>query len=245
MYFLNFLLNFMFSNEEFNYENPSADELFTIILLEFSKYEEKNSVKGIRGNRMYTILNHKFNDVCSDDNGAYRNSRSTKKIYQVSINKASKALLSKTIHEGHSGFYYNQRKGGHSYDKINVSEEEVFILERYYRECKSVPGLKRMVARVKAMNNSLYEPHCCVVYSLQKECQYDVQIQAHGNCKDQGDRSYIRTSVDTLRKEDQQLKENPGLLYQFHNQNVNLNVVKIEAWIIFSLFRVNLISQIS
>ena len=41
-------------------------------------YEEKEVVQDVRQNHFYNILNENFSDVCTDDNGAYIHSRSTK-----------------------------------------------------------------------------------------------------------------------------------------------------------------------
>lgn len=91
---LYFLYIYIFSREEiFNFQNPSADILFQAILLDYSKYEENEPLKGIRRNQN-TILNSKFNDACCDDNGAYINSRSTKKMYHVDFDRSKNEVSS-------------------------------------------------------------------------------------------------------------------------------------------------------
>ena len=178
----------------------SADDLFRILILDYAKYEEKDALKGVRNNRMYTILESKFNDVCADDNGAYRNSRSTKKLYHLKIDRSRNAIISKGVHEHNGDFYCNVRGKGNTYNRVSVDKCDIWTLERYYRVNKSISGLDRMIARVKAFDSPRYEPHLCVVYSMENNESSKVEIQSHGNSK-KIDRPYIRTSQSTLSKE--------------------------------------------
>ena len=153
--------------EEFNYDNPNADVLFKIIFLDFVHYEEKEAVKGIcenriHTNRIHTILSEKIDYVYKDDNGVYLNSRSSKRMYHMDIDKKSITVSSHVVHQEGCAYYYNQRCGGRAYDHTVVPEREFYFLERYYRESKSIPVLKRMVVRAKSISTQSYEKllHC-------------------------------------------------------------------------------------
>lgn len=187
----------------------SADDLFRILILDYAKYQEKDALKGVRSNKMYTILESKFNDVCTDDNGAYKNSRRTKKVYHLNIDRSRNAITSQGVHEHEGDFYCNVRGKGNTYDRVLVDKREVWTLERYYRVNKSIPGLKRTIVRVKAFDSPKHEPHLCVVYSMEKDESSTVEIQSHGNSK-RLDRPYIRTSNSTLSKEKELLSKDPG-----------------------------------
>ena len=106
---------------------------------------------------MYTILSEKIDDACTDDNGAYLNSRSTKRMYHVNIDKKSMTVLSQVVHQEGDTYYFIQRCGGRAYEYVVVPENEVYFLERYYRESKSIPGLKSIVVRAKLRKTFL---HC-------------------------------------------------------------------------------------
>ena len=164
---------------------------------------------------MYTIHCSKIEDVLADDNGAYLNSRSTSKKYHVIIDRVKNSISATIVHKDNGENYYcNERSGGHSYKKVPVPNDEIWILKRYYRISKSIPGLKRLIVKVKALDNDLYEPHLCIVYSCKKTILQE--IQPHGNCKnlaDSGEKSsrpYIRTSSETLRKGRELISANPG-----------------------------------
>jgi len=221
-------------NEEFSYENMSADTLFRILILDYAKYEEKEAVKGVRNDRLYTILNTKFNDVCADDNGAYLNSRSTKKLYCLNIDRMNNEVSAQTVHKGDGYLYCNQRNSGNSYDQLPVKESDVWLLERYYRENKSIPALKRMVVRVKAFDNSMYEPHICVVYSRKYLADSEDSIVSHGNSKN-NDRPYIRTSTETLNTEKELLSRNPGMpINRFSTKFVHTSKKRVDLKVEFA-----------
>ena len=139
-------------------------KMFKVIFLDFANDEEKEAVKGIRENGMYTILSEKIDDGYTDDNGAYLNSRITKRMYHMDIDKKSMAVSSHVVHQERGAYYYNQRCGGCAYERVVVPENEVYFLERYCREIKIIPGLKRMVVRAKSDSRQSYEKHCCIVY---------------------------------------------------------------------------------
>ena len=98
--------------------------MFKVIFLDFAHYEEKHAVKGIHENRMCTILSKKIDDACTDDNGAYLNSRSTKRMYHVNIDKKSMTVLSQVVHQEGDAYYFIQRCGGRAYEYVVVPEIE-------------------------------------------------------------------------------------------------------------------------
>ena len=178
--------------------------------MDYAKYQEKEALKGVRTSKMYTILENKFDDVCADDNGAYKNSRSTKKLYHLKIDRSINVITSQGVHEYNGNFYCNVRGRGNNYERVLVDKRDVWSLERYYRINKSIPGLSRMIARVKAVDSPKHEPHLCVIYSMKNSDLSTVEIKTHGNSKTL-DRPYIRTSKATLSKEKELLSENPGM----------------------------------
>ena len=71
------------------------------------------------------------------------------------------------MHEGYAFLYYNQTNGVNTFKCVKVTEENVYILERYYRRSKSIFGLKRMVVQINILSSKAYETHSCAAYSLQ------------------------------------------------------------------------------
>ena len=172
--------------------------------MDFALYEEKEAVRGIRENRVCATLSKKIDDAYTDDNGAYLNSRSTKRMYHVDIDKKSMTVSSHVVHDEGGAYYCNQRCGGCAYERVVVSENEVYFLERYYRESKSVPGLKRMVVRAKSISTQSYEKHSCIVYPRKSVCRdEEVEILAHGNALKADRRSYICTLSKVLQEDEE------------------------------------------
>ena len=62
-------MNLFFRTEKFNYDNPNADVLLKVISLDFAHYDEKEVVKMICENLIYTILSKIVDDAYIDDNG--------------------------------------------------------------------------------------------------------------------------------------------------------------------------------
>ena len=69
--------------DKFDYENPTAESLIDRILLNPKKFAQDAPLKGLRIDYLYTIKKECFNDVTTDNNGAYLNSRSNKRVYTV------------------------------------------------------------------------------------------------------------------------------------------------------------------
>ena len=184
------------------------------LILNYAKYQEKEPLKGVHSNKMYTILKSKFDDVCADDNGAwtYKTLRTTKQLFYLKIDRSKNIIVSKGVHLHNGHFYYNVRRAGNKYERVGVNKRDIWMLYRYYRASKSIPELKRVVASIKAHDSELYEPHICVIYSNEKahaSTASEEEIQSHGNSKHQN-RPYIRTSKSTISKQKELLKKYPG-----------------------------------
>ena len=93
----------------------------------------------------------KIDDVYTDDNGAYLNSRNTKRMYHVDIDKKSMTVLSRVVHQEEGAYYYNQLCDGRAYEREVIPENEVYFFERYFRESTIIPGVERMVVRAKSI----------------------------------------------------------------------------------------------
>ena len=150
----------------------------------------------------------------------------------MQIDTNANIISSNIVHKEDGHFYYNKRIGSNDYERVKITEENIYVLERYYRQCKSVPGLKRMVVRIKKMSSQMYESHCCVIYSLQaSNPEEEVVILSHGNSTKLNDRLYIRTSSATLEREKELLVTNPGMccfLSSPYQENFKENV---EYWL--------------
>ena len=185
--------------------------MFKVIFFGFAHYEKKEAVKGIRENQMYAILSAKIDDAYTNDNGAYLNSGGTKRMYQVDTDKKNLTVSSHVVHQEVGVYYYNQCCGDRAYERVVVPESEVYFLERYYIEDKSIPGLERMVVRCNSISTQSCEKHCCIAYSPKSVCRdKEVEILAHGNASKPDRRSYIRTSSKVSREKEELFSSNPG-----------------------------------
>ena len=136
----------------------------------------------------------------------------------MQIDTNANIISSNIIHKEDGHFYYNKRIGSNDYERVKITEENIYVLERYYRQCKSFPGLKRMVVRIKKMSSQMYESHCCVIHSLQaSNAEEEVVILSHGNSTKLIDRPYIRTSSATLEREKELLVTNPSMCCFYHH----------------------------
>ena len=70
--------------DKLGYENPSAESLIDGIMRNPKKFAQDTPLKGIRSDYSYLIKKECCNDVTmEDDNGAYLNSRSNKRLYAM------------------------------------------------------------------------------------------------------------------------------------------------------------------
>ena len=56
-------------------------------------------------------------------------------------------------------FYLNQRNS-RDYEAIRVDLNDVYLIERYYRQNKSIPLLRQMIVQIKVVKSELYENYC-------------------------------------------------------------------------------------
>ena len=174
-------------------------------------------------------MSEKIDDAYTDDNGSYINSRSTKTMHYVDIDEKSMTVLSHVVPQEGGTYYYNQHCGGCAYYLVVVLENEVYFLERYYRESKNIPGLKRMVIRAKWISTQSYEKHWCIVYSRKSVYrEEELEILAYGDASKPDQRSYVRTSSKVLREEEELLSSNPGNFLVWH---------KLSSYVEFSFIK--------
>ena len=100
----------------FNFEKPSALEIFRIILIDAAKYEETRPLKSVRENKVYTIRNKTLESIPCDD----------KRTFHNEINNHSTVTVSTCDKE--DGIFRYKEKTGQGYTKCPVEEEDVFEL---------------------------------------------------------------------------------------------------------------------
>ena len=156
----------------FNLKNPSAAELFRVLLLYPSKFEVRSPLKRCRENKMYTIKNFQISEITCDDNGSYKDSYTVKTKYYVHIDENDDVFI-RGVHQINGRYYYKERNGRQYFD-TEVPMENIYILDRYYRTNKSIEQLKMMVVRIELMESEVPLPYSCVIYSLDDEGPDDV-----------------------------------------------------------------------
>ena len=139
----------MVGYDEFDYENPSAKSLIDRIILNPEKFAQDTPLKGIRSDYFYMTKKECFHDVTTEDNGAYLNWRSNKRVYAPGLLSDEEPENVKIIHQSNDGTYFYKSRKERNYEVVNVNAKEVYTIERYYRQGKSIKGLKRMIVRMK------------------------------------------------------------------------------------------------
>ena len=94
----------------------------------------------------------------ADDNGAYRNTRSTKKMYVI---KAGKTY---TTWEEEGRYYFNKKVTYNSFSKLFVNISDVIQLHRIYGKAKSF-HLTRIIVTMTRPINSPICPYVGVFYN--------------------------------------------------------------------------------
>ena len=166
-------------------------------MFEPHQFERDVPLKNRRENSMYTIKNAKIEDITCDGNGAYLKTRTNKRYYCLLVKDGR--VITKIVHSfDDENFYLNQRNG-RDYKAIRVDMNDIYLIERYYRQSKSIPLLRQMIVRIKAVKTGLYENYCCVVYTKSEDKQRaEVEsLRPHGNAKS-FTQPYIRTSPRVL-----------------------------------------------
>ena len=174
----------------------------------FDKSEKHDTpLKAIKSDYFYTIKKECFNDVNTDDNGAYLNSRSNKRVYAVELLNDGELQNVKIVRQSNDGTCFYKSRNGHNYEVVNVGAEEVITTERYYRESKSIKGLKRMIVRIRHNCSNSNMPYVGVIYSNNLLDPDGVEILPHGNGKNADASLHTRTSQKTLERERSLLTE--------------------------------------
>ena len=88
---------------------------------------------------------------------------------------------------------------------VNVDAVDVYTVERYYRQNKSIVSLKRLIIEIRNYNAGKYFDHFALIYSRDASINEDVEILPHVNSKYTSAKSYIRTSNKILEVKDQLL----------------------------------------
>lgn len=199
---------------EFNYEKPSGHDILKILLVNPEKYEEVTPLKSVRRNKVYTIKNCRLENITCDDNGAYVNNNSNKKLYYVNICEGGDVDI-KIVHKVDDHYVYKERSG-RFYDTVIVDPKDIYELQRYYSKNKSIRELRRTIFRVTNILTGTSVPHYCIVYFL--SCKPiavdDCKILKHGNCIN-SKTSYFRTDKDVLTRQDELLDHrlHPQVIY--------------------------------
>ena len=162
--------------------------LFERIVLRPNDCEISPSPKGVRENTFYAVRMQYFNDAITDDNGAYDKSNDTKKNYYIQYDTERQIFTStKIVHNNIDGsFYYNERNG-RQYNVVNIDTKDVCTVERYYRQNKSLVGLKRLIVKIKKIaipvNVSiivpLYIQEMAVSVKMSRYCPVVIQNTLH------------------------------------------------------------------
>ena len=168
-------------NQAFDYNNPPASMLFERIVLRPSDFEISLSPKGVRENTFYTV-----------------------RMQTITERTSNPIILKRTI-------TYNMtlrgkvERNGRQYNVVNVDAVDVYTVERYYRQNKSIVSLKRLIVEMRNYNAGRYFDHFALIYSRDASINEDVEILPHVNSKYTSAKSYIRTSNKILEVEDQLL----------------------------------------
>lgn len=176
-------------------------------MINAQKFERSAPVRNIRENFVYTIKGFKLEDITCDDNGAYQKHRTAKRSYHVTFQGDSSVKVS-TVYK-HGDEYIANERNGRQYRSVKVPTDEVYELERYYRDSKNFEGLRQMVAKLKCAGKRDYEDYTCVVFSRTSigTVNEEENMLPHGNAIHTG-HPYIRTSRDQLDRQDELLTNN-------------------------------------
>ena len=199
-----------------DFNNPTAESILNAIILCPENFKEESPPKAVRDNRAFTLEGFDHDEIMCDDNGAYVNTKKVKRYYHVQI-KSNGTFKAQTVHGDAPNFFIKVRSTNRTFTNVIIPQCEVYLLERIYRDSKSFNGLKHVVARVKRLDEEVYEKHCLVLYirNVKTGENANNQILAHGNAKKTAN-PYIRTSKTILEKESELLENldsRPSMVY--------------------------------
>ena len=108
-------------------------------------------------------------------------------------------VITKIVHRSDDKIFYLNQRNGRDCETIQVDINGVYSIERCYRQNKSIPLLRQMIVKMKAVKTGLYENYCCVVYT-NSEDEQSAEVECllpHGNTKS-FTQPYIRISPHVL-----------------------------------------------
>ena len=129
----------------------------------------------------------------------------------VHVDEKKQTVKALKVHETTKKEFYYKQRNGRDYQNIFVKESDVYCIDRYYRQNKSFPNLRRLIVRIKAKSKKNYENYMCVVYSLtdtlDEDEERDVEILPHGNSKvdEVRQKPYHKTAKRTLQAQEDML----------------------------------------
>ena len=148
-----------------------------------------------------------MDQINCDYNGAYEDPKCAKKDYLVEIKEN---ILKASVAHKEGDKYIHKVRNGWSYDRVVFDPNEVYMIERYYRKNKSLPGLRHMMAKIKNATKLCYEKCFCIVYSICEEIDMQIsytKVLPHGNSS-KTEHPYIRPSQYMLNAERELLESN-------------------------------------
>lgn len=201
---------------KFDFSNPTAESILNAVIVYPERFREHTPPKAVRENRAFTLEGFDHDEIMCDDNGAYMRTKNVKSYFRVEM-KDNGILKAQSVHGNAPDFFIKVRSSSRNYTNVNIPQNEVYLLERIYRDSKSFNGLKHIVARVKQVDKEDYEKYSLVIYSRNfTPAEHDHNdILPHGNAK-KTTLPYIRTSKTVLEKETellQNLDSRPSMIY--------------------------------
>ena len=109
-------------------------------------------------------------------------------------------------------FYYLERNDK-EYSRVEVDNENIFTLRRYYRSNKSIPGLRRVI--FKNRHKGILTDYSCVIYTMEGEHKHDSEpgILLHGNSE--YDWPYTKNTKAGLKDVDKLLSSRKSVDYVY------------------------------
>ena len=107
-------------------------------MLNPEKFTQDTPLKGIRSDQFYTIKKECFNDVTTDDNGAYLNSRSNKRAYALGVFNDGELQNVKIVHE--SNIPHGNAKTANASPYTRTSQKKLERKRTLLAEGHSVQG---------------------------------------------------------------------------------------------------------
>ena len=195
--------------------SPSAKSIFQLLLCKpTGKYCKKEPVKGIRSDFIYTATEKDIDRITSDDNGGYFNSSNKNRTYYLKLNASRTTVeFCRATHTYDGKFYYLERNDK-EYSRVEVDNENIFTLRRYYRSNKSIPGLRRVI--FKNRHKGILTDYSYVIYTMEGQHKHDSEpgILRHGNSE--YDRPYTKTTKAGLKDVDKLLSSRKSVDYIYN-----------------------------